>query len=217
MTLDSEQEKEVMDYVTDLENQVANLKGEEGKASAMNIISSPENQNIVEWQLDFTSELLDIERLLRNQRPEKQKDGNVVYVDPPKEERIFNERGIQTILKLLKWYLNKNIVLSNFKEDVIDLRLHQFANALRRLIYLNYKDFGLDTDYKIKHYEMMTINIVDIIEAAYNRAFKGGERDSLRSVRTVTQQQQMGVIPQPYNQPIQPQRRGSKLNPMNWF
>jgi len=52
---------------------------------------------------------------------------------------------------------------------------------------MNYEEFGMDTPYKQRHYEMVVMNVTDMIEASYNRAYNGGERDSLRTARTVSE------------------------------
>jgi len=39
---------------------------------------------------------------------------------------------------------------------------------------------------------MLTMNILHTIESAYNRSLRGGERDSLRSARVVTQTEPIG-------------------------
>ena len=159
------------------------------QANAMSapMFDSEENENLIRWQLDIKQELNRIERLLRKQIPKRDKDGEIYYIDPEPEQMILNERGIQEILNILAWYLNKNIILSNFSEKQIDQRMLQFGYEVVDFIYLNYERYGLDTPEKIKHFNMIVMNIVNSVEAAYNRALKGGERDSLRTARSVTQ------------------------------
>lgn len=188
----------MIDRIAEIEQAIARREAEQQEqAQAASILQQGETQNLVEWQLDFRKELIDIERLLRKQRLVKDKQGNLVYVDPPADEQLLNERGVQAIMELLRWYLNKNIILSNFDDNSIKQRLKQFGNALRRLIFLNYIDFGLDTPYKQKHYEMIVMRLVDIVEAAYYRAFGGQERESLRTARMVHQNQPLNM-PQEY-------------------
>jgi len=159
------------------------------QANAMSapMFDSEENENLIRWQLDIKQELNRIERLLRKQIPKRDKDGEIYYIDPEPEQMILNERGIQEILNILAWYLNKNIILSNFSEKQIDQRMLQFGYEVVDFIYLNYERYGLDTPEKIKHFNMIVMNIINSVEAAYNRALKGGERDSLRTARSVTQ------------------------------
>jgi len=151
-----------------------------------------ENQNLVKWQLDIQEELERIEHLLRGHIPGYDDKGNEVWKESPIEEQVFNDRGVREILKILTWYLNKNFVLSNFSEEQIDQRVLQFANTLTDFIFINYEDFGLDTKEKMKHFPMVIMNIVNTVEASYNRALNGGERESLRTARTVNQTEPLG-------------------------
>jgi hypothetical protein len=134
------------------------------------------------------------------------------------DQKLLNEKGAQEIEKIIRNYLNKNLLLSNFKEEMIRERVGEFAHRLRRFIYLNYEEFGLDTYYKQKHFEMLTMNIVDIIEAAYNRALNGEERESLTTVRQIVQTESIDNKPQSaYGQPQIQRQQGSRMNPLNWF
>lgn len=202
-------------YIQQLEGALQVEQSKSSASHAATALNSGEMQNLIEFQLDFKKELIDIERLLRKQTLQKDDEGNEKWVNPPADQELFNERGVQAVLELLRWYLNKNIILSNFDQETINLRLNQFGNALRRLIFLNYKEYGWDTKYKQKHYETTVLKLVDVVEAAYNRAFRGGERESLRTARTVNQNQPMGM---PMNTPQFNNSQGSRRswNPMSW-
>ena len=172
--------------------------------------------NLVKWQLDIKEELARIEHLLRKHVPKvDKKTGEMYYAEPEDGEQLFNETGVNEILNILSWYLNKNIILSNFSESEIKQRCKQFSDYLTNFIFNNYQRFGLNTKEKIKHFPMIVMNLVNTVEAAYNRALNGGERESLRTARQVTQQEPI------YNQQLpqmqgQGRRSGSMLNPMNW-
>ena len=131
------------------------------------------------------------------------------------QEALFNETGVKEILNLLAWYLNKTIILSDFDEEEINLRVWQFGKELNNFIYNNYENFGLDNPEKIKHYPITVMNIVNIVEAAYHRALYGKERDSLRSARVVSQSEnlnQQNTYPQAKNS----SNKFSLLKPSTW-
>lgn len=173
----------------------------------------PENsENLIKWQLDIKEELTRIEHLLRNHIPKTDSRGNVYYVEPPASEKLFNEKGVNEILNLLNWYLNKNIILSNFSEPTINERCQEFQKRLADLVHNNYQDFGLDTKKKIKHVPMIVMNLTNTVEAAYNRALNGGERESLRTARTVTQNEPM----MNQNDISMQQRKWSPFKPSTW-
>lgn len=173
-----------------------------------------ENENLVKWQLDIKEELARIEHLLRKHVPKTDKNGNIYYDTPDETEKLFNETGINEILNILAWYLNKNIILSDFEPEEINQRCSQFFKYLSDFIFNNYERFGLNNEDKIKHYPMVVINIVNTVEAAYKRAQYGGERESLRTARQVHQQEPI----QQYGYPMQPQQQKNKslLKPWTW-
>jgi len=71
-------------------------------------------QNLVEWQLDFKQELEDIERLLRCDVLSKDNEGNELWIRNPNPERVvFNDVGVNDILREIRMFLNKNKVLSS--------------------------------------------------------------------------------------------------------
>ena len=211
---------QIKDYVSNLENELreARASGVQANSNMAQMGSvmfdKDDNQNLVKWQLDIQEELERIEHLLKGHVPGYDNKGNEIWKDCPKEEQIFNNRGVREILKILTWYLNKNFILSNFGEEQINQRVHQFGDYLTNFIFVNYEDFGLDDADKIKHFPMIVMNIVNTVEAAYNRALNGGERESLRTARTVNQTEPLGRQ-QPYPM-AQNKSRFSVLRPSTW-
>jgi len=188
--------------------------------NAPTFFKNEEQDNLIRWQLDIHEELERIEHLLRKHIPKTDKKGKVYFVAPPEEMQIFNETGINEVLNLLAWYLNKNILLSNFKEDEIKIRCLQFHNYLTDFIFNNYQRFGLDTKEKIKHFPMIVMNLTNTVEASYNRALNGGERSSLRTARSVIQNEPLGMyggMGGGYGSGMmQQQKRFSLFKPTTW-
>lgn len=219
--MQQQQEQELSElqmYIQEMNDRMADLEGGRQTVQgqyAQNIFGSPENDNLVKWQLDIKEELERIEHLLRKHVPKIDENGNEYYSAPEDGEELFNEKGVNEILNLLAWYLNKNIILSNFSEEQIDLRMQQLGNELTNFIFNNYEDFGLTTKDKIKHYPIVVMNIVNTIEAAYYRALNGGERESLRTARTVTQSEPIGGH-QLHPSQFSNQRRFNFFRPTTW-
>lgn len=192
--------------------QVENL---ELRKAMTTMFRKEEDTNLIKYQLDIGEELERCEHLLRGHVPKLDKNGNIYYEEAKEEFKVFNEFGVQQILHILAWYLNKNIILSNFDDDEVRIRVKQFAVELSNFIFINYEKIGLDNDEKIKHYPMIVMNLVNTVEAAYHRALFGGERTSLRTARTVTQSETpMNMVGSPS---LHNQSKFSKLNPINWI
>jgi hypothetical protein len=173
--------------------------------------------SIVEWQLDLSREFELIHHQLRGHVIKRDDKGNEYWAEPDDpEQKLLNEKGAQEVEKVIRNYLNKNTLLSNFTNELIMKRVGEFAHRLRRFIYLSYEEFGLDNYYRQKHFEMLVMNVVDMIEAAYYRAMNGLERESLTTIRSIIQQETVDNSQMSKFQPIQ-QQGGSKLNPFNWF
>jgi hypothetical protein len=181
------------------------------------MFGSQNKQNLVEWQLDFSHELEDIERLLRCDVLINDKNGKERWVrNPNSDSVVFNEQGVNDILREIILLVNKNKVLSNYKLDEIKPRVRMMGHELRVFIFNNYEKYGMDNEYKMNCYSMMVLSILDVIESAYRRALNGEERRDLNQARTVMQQEPM--MPQNIN--VYPgsmmQKQKKWYNPFTW-
>ena len=127
---------------------------------------------------------------------------------------LLNEEGVNEVLHILSWYVNKTFLLSDFDEEEINLRIWQFGKDLANFLHKNFGRFGLDTPEKITHYDMLVTNIINIVEAVYHRALYGKERDSLRQARIVSQSENLNQN-NPY--PQKSQKGGFNImKPSTW-
>lgn len=184
------------------------------QAASMFSQGNPQDENLIKWQLDIKEELRRIERLLREQVPSFDKDGNEIWIDIPVEQRTFSEYGINKMMGILNWYLTKNLLLSNYEPEEIQLRVQQIGHILNNYIYNNYEDLGLDNQSKRKNYPLIFINLVNSIEAAYHRAMYGEERRLTKESRIVTQNEQIGQ--NQGRQMLPGQKNFNLLNPRTW-
>lgn len=184
--------------------------------SANTLIASQYNQdNLIKWQLELDSILERVEHILRGDKP-KMENGNMIFIPAQKEEdKILNEQGVAEVMKILSMYLNRNTILSNYDEKTIRDKMLDFGFEVSDLIYLKYEDFGLNTLEKRKRYGMIIRELVDVVHSALLRALNGGERDSLRQARQITQSEQIMANGFPM-MPMQQNQR-SPLNPMRFL
>lgn len=189
------------------------------RANPTMIVGQQNQENLIKWQLELDSILERVEHLLRGDKP-TMRDGNMIFLRPQtKEEEIFNDFGVSEIMRILSLYLNRNTILSNYDEDTINWKMLDFGYEVNNLIFLKYNEMGLDTISKRKRYAMIVREIIDTVHSTYRRALFGGERNSLRSARSVTQTEPlnmqmggmgMGMMPM-YN------KERSILNPMRYI
>jgi hypothetical protein len=187
--------------------------GPDLSAYAYNNINNQPQDNLVVFQLELDNILDRIEHLLKGDVLQADEEGNLVYTRPKNGDLvILNDYGCQLIINLISFYLNRNTILSNYKEDRIYEILFDLGNEIADLIYINYEKMGLDTIEKKSRYPVLVMNILHMIESSYNRALGGSELDSLRSARVVTQSQPLGGTMSQLQMPQQ-SKGGFSLNP----
>lgn len=179
---------------------------------AVTMFQSGNDDNLVKWQLDIKETLVRLERLLRGHVPKTDGKGNLVYVES-KDNQIFNEKGINEIMKLLSIFVSKEIILSDYTDKQINMIMKHFANRLVDDIYMNAEPYGLVDMEKMTHLPMTVWSIISIVDATYRRSKDGGERLSLKTARVVNQSEPLGKM---FQFPQPQKARGGMLNPSNW-
>lgn len=167
-------------------------------AQAYQNIQGQEN-NLIVWQLELDNILERIEHLLKGHVLKDDGNGGIDYAEPTDKRLIvLNEYGVQMIMNFISFYLNRNTILSNYKEERIYEILHDLGYELADMAYINYETMGIDSVEKRSRLAPLVMNILHMIESSYNRALSGEERDSLRKARIVTQNQPLspGGMPQ---------------------
>ena len=173
-----------------------------------------QDSNLIIWQLELDNILERIEHLLKGDVVKDDGEGNIVYETPDdKSLIILNNYGVQLVMNVVSFYLNRNTILSNYDDMRINSILFDLGNELADVVYINYEQMGMTSMEKKSRHEILILNILHTIESAYNRALAGGERDSLRSARVVTQSLTPGGT-LPY--PMQKKKMGGFFNPKNW-
>ncbi len=173
-----------------------------------------QDSNLIIWQLELDNILERIEHLLKGDVVTEDAEGNMIYTIPKdKSLIILNDYGVQLIMNVISFYLNRNTILSNYDEVRIYEILFDLGNELTDVIDINYEKMGLSAIEKKSRCILLILNILNTIESAYKRSLSGGERDSLRSARVVTQTlSPAGSM----IHPIQSRKHGGFLNPKNW-
>ena len=207
-------------YIQELENRLQEQTNKTNNLSnsANSVFSSINDPNLIEYQLELDNILERIEHLLRGDVLVQ--DGeNLIYKAPEDESlKPLNEYGVQFMMNTLSFYLNRNTILSNYSEERIKAIMYDFGYELTDQIYLNYEKMGLETADKQKRFAMIVLNIIHIVESAYMRSYRGEERESLRTARTVTQSDNpmmnRGMMP---NNMMRNSKQFSFFSPKTWL
>jgi len=234
-------QQQVNAYIKEIEMKNQEQEGQlhDVSRNVNSVFQGAENENIIQWQLDLQEQLENIGHSLRGHVLAGNEEGITSWQEATdKRDIIFTEYGVQEILRYLLQYLNKNTILSNYDEPTINLKVYDSGYELLDLIFTRYEKFFYITPVeelirinpeitvgevediqdeemkqKIKHLGSSTRPIVDAIHSAFLRALNGGERDSLRSARLLTQSETpMGNM----NMPQSPQQKKTWWKPTTW-
>ncbi len=204
-----------------LQGSYSNVMNAKGQTNALmntgynSMFTQASQENMIKWQLELDSLLERIDHMLRGDKLKFQ-DGKMIWmVADDDNDRVFNDYGVNEIMRILSMYLNRNTILSNYDEKTINLKVYDFGCEMSDLIFLKYESMGLNNLEKRKLYPMLNRQLVDSVHSAYLRALNGGERLSLREARQVTQTEPLG-------QGVtvntgQPMRTRGLFNPMRYI
>ncbi len=202
-----EYDEEVQKALQEKDSKIAQVSNAAGS-----MFAATQDPNLIEYQLDMDNILERIEHLLKGEKLVIDKKGNAFYQKSEEEDRSFNEYGVQFLMNIMSFYLNRNTVLSNYSAERINEILFDLGNELTDQIFLNYEKMGMDTKDKRKRYSIIVLELIHTVESAYNRALGGGERESLRTARMVTQ----NADPVPRQQFVAPAKKFSIFKPDTW-
>ena len=174
------------------------------------------SDNLVKWQLELNDILERAEHILKEDVVVVE-NGNIIWKpNPTPEKRIFSEYAVQEILRVLSMYVNRNTILSDYEPKEINDKVFDFGKEINDLVFMKYEDFGLTTIEKRKNYPMLIRQLIDIVHSAYKRALYGAEKDSLRTARSIMQQEQLSQPNINVHTGEQKKERGL-LNPMRFI
>lgn len=171
-------------------NQNINLQ----RAVSSGFFSQTENSNLIEYQLNTAEILEKIEHYLKGDLIKRDEHGNEYYEEQTDKDLILvNQYGVTFIMNTLSFYLDKNMILSAYREDRVNEILADLGDELADYIYCNLEKIGMDTKFKRSRFKILVINILHEVESVYRRALGGEEREGLRTGRIVTQNQPIGM------------------------
>lgn len=212
-------DEQTLDYVKELQQAFESEKLERMKyqnmAGQASMFNNSQDQNLIQYQLELDNILERVEHLLRGDELKFDSRGNITWEKPKDTSKsIFNEYGVQEIMRILSLYLNRNTILSNYDEETINVKVFDFGNEIADLIYMKSEEMGLDNAEKRKLYSIIVRQLVDTVHSTYLRALGGGERQSLHEARHVHQTQPLS------NQPVYPsigrEKKFSLIKPWTW-
>jgi len=97
-------------------------------------------------------------------------DNTPIYSQP-----VLNHKGIQGVMiEVVR--VSKDINLSNFTQEEINLTLRHFGIVLNDELYENLEEWGAE----VKDFSKIHLLIFDLVASAYKRSLSEGERNLLK-------------------------------------
>lgn len=186
--MNSEEQRYTDNMQLELDNERLRSNQLQKEYSQSSMFSAGAQENLIQFQLDLSEELERIEHLLRGDVIRTNAEGKEFWKEQTDTTlKPFNEYGVQLLMNIVSFYLNRNTILSNYDEEMINWKMKDLGDEIADMIFMKYEQMGMDTSEKKKLFPMIVRQIVDTIHSAYLRALNGGERESLRTARHVTQ------------------------------
>ena len=122
---------------TTLEANKSNVQQSQVQQSMM---YKDEERSMIKDQLDLSEELEMIEHLLRGDIYKENNLGRGSWNAPDNPDMvILSDYGIHLIMNTIKFYINKNTLLSNYDEETINRKMEDFACDLADTIFMEYE------------------------------------------------------------------------------
>jgi hypothetical protein len=141
-----ENQQQVFSYIQKLEKemeaeQMRRMNVENQLNAISNMPSSQDNVNLVEYQLDLTSELNKIYHLISGHELRVDSETGTQYWVEPSDDRLkdFSDYGVKKIMSILNSYAHKGTLLSFYDEDTIKGKVLDIAIEIIDLFQNKYE------------------------------------------------------------------------------
>jgi hypothetical protein len=146
------------------------------------------DQNLIAFQLETPELLQKLERFYRGDYITTDEDGNIIWKKQKNKDLVpFNDYGVNLLMEIVTKYIDKNTVLSSYKEERIYEILGDLGDEITLSIYCNYEKMGMDTPFKKTKFRLLVVTTLHTIESAYRRALEGQTSKDVNQSRLVHQ------------------------------
>lgn len=131
--------EEEQNYVNDLQ-EAYKLQQQQSNTPPLTI--QQQGSEALKSQLDLVEELELLENLLCGRKKVRDKEtGEHSWVDGKSEEKILTDSGVDLVMNTIRFYLNKNTLLSNFDEATIFQKMEDFSISLSDALFMGYEKY----------------------------------------------------------------------------
>lgn len=121
-------------------SQVSDSDAKSQQANAARVYMQEQEKNLAETQLEVDEILREVYHMLRQDVLRKQDDGSLDWEHiTDKKQRVLTDYAVDRLMQVMKTYINKNTLLSNFSEEQIKRRMLNFGLSLNANIFMKYE------------------------------------------------------------------------------
>ena len=123
------------------QSQIPRALGDAQQSAAMaQYYYQEQEKNLAETQLEVDSIKAEIYHLLRQDVLRALPEGNQVWESVKNQsQRTLTDWGVDRIMQIIHFYINKNTLLSNFDDKEIKTLMYRFVGELNDLVLLKYE------------------------------------------------------------------------------
>ncbi len=163
------------------------------------------SEGSLQYQINPTEILEEIENTLRGAKAEVHQ-GQLVWRIPEGHRPIINERGLNSILMILRSRLTKIFILSDLEKEAIEQITISVGQNVIDDLYYNWDNYGIKDDAAAS--QILSL-VTDTVFSTLRKAHQGNYLKFLRTTQSIQEVQHRSVHARA------PASEGRSLNPMS--
>ncbi len=158
-------------------------------ASYLNNIASQKNKdNFLHHQLATEEMLEKLEHYYRGDVMGPDDNGDIIWKEQTDKDLVtLNEFGVTSFMEIITKYIDKNTILSNYKEQRIYEIMGDIGDEMTLFLLCNYEKMGMDTYFKKTKFRLLITTTLHMIESTYRRALHGNTMEEINQSKVVGQ------------------------------
>ena len=172
-------EEEMYNYQQQQQSELLDSQLQREQANQVQINKEQERSeaSLSSSQLEIEDELERFQYLLRGKIPRNQ-DGEIVWDNPPNsDEVLLTDEGVNLVMRTVRFYVNKNTLLSNYDEQTINAKMEDLGISLADALFMSYGKYFLYPTAEECQEKLITRLKNKQQQQVYNSELKGEEID----------------------------------------
>lgn len=144
------------------------------------VVSPKQDPDLTKWQLSPEDIISELKHDLRGEFYDKDAKQWLRYSN---SEPMLNEAGINAVISVVKLYVNRNSILTDLDEYMVESITKNVNVDIAKLFFNKYKEFKIDKNYLT----ILVDKIVWFVYFSLRRAWEGGERRFLTETKRTSE------------------------------